>query len=398
MRLLLIAILLLAACAPAPTIDIPTLAVMSEFAQTLTPTPLPQGEGQMPSPTLPPTPTPSASPTASATPSITPTATETPIYAGLGTFLGAISPGQRVVGRFSAVGERYVYLIDGRAGQYISARLQPQVVGSDPALTLYDPAGAALATDEDSGGRDTPLLTVRLPADGIYSLQAREDNNPTGYTLEVQQFDIAPAPRIVPFVPTATPPFTLALPTSNAAVTTLTPYAPIIGRVERPGDFARLTLNGQAGDALTIGVTPLPGSILRPTLEVFDPDGISLMQVSADASGVVLVPRLDALTTGEYSLFVTGADNTGGAFVISYGTDGAYSELFRAVLPPDVPGQGQLGRGLRDVWAVYLNAGDVITAGVTSSTRDFDAALALVAPDGTQIAFSDDAPNSPDPL
>ncbi|MDX2137856.1 MAG: hypothetical protein SF123_07145, partial [Chloroflexota bacterium] len=46
----------------------------------------------------------------------------------------------------------------------------------------------------------------------------------------------------------------------------------------------------------------------------------------------------------------------------------------------------------------YLNAGDVITAGVTSSTRDFDAALALVAPDGTQIAFSDDAPNSPDPL
>jgi hypothetical protein len=176
------------------------------------------------------------------------------------------------------------------------------------------------------------------------------------------------------------------------------PDAPIIGRVERPGDFARLTLNAQAGDALTIGVTPLPGSILRPTLEVFDPDGIALVQVTADVSGIALVPRLDVLTTGEHSLFVTGADNTGGAFVISYGLDGAYSTLFRAVLPPDVPGQGQLGRGLRDVWALYLNEGDVITAGVTSGTRDFDAALALIASDGTEIAFSDDAPNSPDPL
>jgi hypothetical protein len=400
MRLLLIAILLLAACAPAPTIDIPTLAVIAPNVTVAISTDASSRDAINGVPTVViPTTTPTASPTPSATPSSTPTPTETPIYAELGTFLGAIIPGQRIVGRFNAVGERYVYLIDGRAGQYVSLRLQPQVVGSDPALTFYDPSGAALATDEDSGGLDTPLLTVQLPVDGVYSLQAREDNNPGGYTLELQQFDAAPPPRVVPFVPTATPPFVLSLPTPDATITTLTPYAPLIGRVERPGDFARLTLNARTGDALTIGVTPLPGSILRTTLEVFDPDGVALVQISADASGVALVPRLDALMTGEYSLFVTGADNTGGAFVISYGLDGAYSELFRAVLPPDVPGQGQLAtRGLRDVWAVYLNAGDVITAGVTSGTRDFDAALALIAPDGTQVAFSDDAPNGGDPL
>ncbi len=43
----------------------------------------------------------------------------------------------------------------------------------DPVLTLFDPAGQAIATDDNSGGGTTALLRdIRLPVDGDYIIQA----------------------------------------------------------------------------------------------------------------------------------------------------------------------------------------------------------------------------------
>jgi hypothetical protein len=62
----------------------------------------------------------------------------------------------------------------------------------------------------------------------------------------------------------------------------------------------------------------------------------------------------------------------------------------RGDITVDQPTDGQIiRRGLRDVWSLYLNAGDVISAAVSPKETQLDPVLELIAPDGSLISQDD---------
>jgi hypothetical protein len=128
---------------------------------------------------------------------------------------------------------------------------------------------------------------------------------------------------------------------------------------------------------------------------VYDPDGALVATATAansNAGGDALVSALKATSTGGYQVFVTGEDNTAGSFVVSYGTGVSRQEVRRGETVVDQTYSGQIARrGLRDVWSLYLNAGDIISAAVSPSDPGFDPLLELTAPDGSLVSQDDNS-------
>jgi hypothetical protein len=179
-------------------------------------------------------------------------------------------------------------------------------------------------------------------------------------------------------------------------------HVPLTGHIERPGDFARYPIVAQQGDVFTVGVSPVSGSTIQPTIELYDPSGELVAQanaVTSDAGGDALIAAYPAGETGTYVALVQGQGNSTGDYVISYGIGSSRENVMRGEGEADVSLSGEVVRaGLRDVWSIYLNKGDVITATVNPNTPSFDPALDLVAPDGSTIAADDNGGGGRVPL
>jgi Bacterial pre-peptidase C-terminal domain len=349
------------------------------------------------------TPTPSLTPTATLTPTRTPTLTPSPtptptsVFAAFGVPLGEIVAGQPIQGQFETTRDAHVYRFQARGGQYLNANLLADTL--DPALTLLDPQGMPLAEDEDSAGENhARLLNIILPNDGVYALQARADLQAGAYSLTLTLSDtpLAITPTPAPRLPTAT--IAAQAPTPAPSFTQLVDHIPVLGLLESSDDFARYTLEAVAGEPFTAGVTPAIGSLLQPRMEIYDPEGALMISLRPDASGTALAPFIFPAFSGEYTIFINAVNNTSGEFVISYGRGASHEDVLRGEAAPNVAIQGALARrGLRDLWALRLNAGDTISIGVTSNTNGFNPALELIAPDGTQLAYNDNLPNTLNP-
>jgi len=331
-------------------------------------------------------------PTATATLTATSSPTATPIYAAFGTFLGRLASGQTVEGRFERAGETQVVAFAATAGQYLYMRMQPLSSSFDPALTLFDSQGNALITDEESGGADTPLFDhLPLPQTDTYIVQMRADAAAGDYRLEFRLDAESGATVATIAAPLPTPPLSAgaSAPVNDGA---LRDHSPAPGQVERPGDYDRFTIEGHANDVLTVAVRPADQSSLVPAFEIYDPDGGLLQRAesSQGSGGVALAPAVLLPRDGIFSVFVLGLGDTTGAFIISYGLDGSYTNNLRPFVAPDAPVQATLpAPGVRDIWQIVFNAGDVITAAVTAETGDFDPALELATSDGIRIAYDD---------
>ncbi|MCB9451211.1 MAG: PPC domain-containing protein [Anaerolineaceae bacterium] len=336
-----------------------------------TPTPLPQVVGI-------PTPTP-------------------PYYATLGTFVGRIASGETRNGTLADSAERHVYTFEGTTGTSVTLRMGRVSGAIDPVITLYAPDASVIALDDNSGGdREAVLRNIRLFQDGLYSVQVSGAGFPGDYTLSLlagaQPFPVTPT-IIAPVLPTSTPEAltpTLAPAYNNA---TLEDHVPLTGSLARPGDFARFLVYASAGEIITIGVRPLSGSTLQPKIELVAPSGAPVASATAAANGVALLQGYPVTTSEEsaYQVILTVGD-TVGAYQIGFGRGETYDDLRRGDAAPDALYSEILPeRGLRDVWSVYLNTGDVITAAVTTESATFDPVLELVAPDGSVLAADDNS-------
>jgi hypothetical protein len=339
-------------------------------------------------------PTASASPhpatstlTATPLPTLSPTATS--VYSGLGSVLGRLVLGQELLGQFREVSDAYVYLVEVPSAGYLRFRLTPLMPGIDPAVTLFDPQGIAVATDEESGGLDTPELLVNLAVSGLYAVQVRADAAPGDYRVRIDFTETRVLTEVTRFAP---PPPLLLLPVATPLLRDgeLLDHAPLLGSLNRQGDFARYSVRVEAGDMVTIGVVPTDGVGLLPVIDLIDPDGLSVYQASpALVNGQVttLVPGIGGLVEGEYTVFVTGAEGTLGGFIIGYGREGSFTESFRGELTGNVETVGQMTQpGARDLWSLYLNENDLITLAASSSDAAFTPLLHLIAPDGTALS------------
>ncbi len=339
-------------------------------------------------------------PTLTSTPTNTPTPTATlPYYARLGTFIAGLQSNQLRPGDFSAPEERHVYTFEGRARQYVQAQVVRLSGEVDPVIHLFDPNGIEIATDDDSGGNNGALLrNIPLVEDGIYSLQVWGRGLAGTYQISLLMTELALA--VTPtFVaqPTLTPIPDIPTPTLKAAVSgeNLFDHLPVLGNIERPGDFDRYPVTVAQGQVLTIGLTLPPDSTLRPVIEVYDPEGSLVARATpanSNARGDALIPALLTAQSGAYVVFVSGERDSIGAYIISYGDGVSHQDVVHGVITPDQVYAGDLPkRGLRDVWNIDLQQEDVISVAVSAVSGGLDPLLELVAPDGSQVALDDNS-------
>jgi hypothetical protein len=170
-------------------------------------------------------------------------------------------------------------------------------------------------------------------------------------------------------------------------------HMPVLGVIERKGDFDRYPITVTQGQLITIGVRP--DANFRAKLELFDPDGLLLTTATpatSNAGGDALIPALVAAQSGTYVAFVTGEANTIGGYSIAYGVGFSHSETRRGETVPDQIYSGTLERqGLSDMWTLELNRNDVISAAVSIGQGSLDPVLEVIAPDGSLVAMDDNS-------
>jgi hypothetical protein len=332
------------------------------------------------------------------TPASTITATLSPTppyYAELGDLIGTLRGGDTLNGTFALSDERHVYTFDGSAGQYIQLDAQPTSGSVDPRIMLYAPDGSALAADDNSAGAgQARLRNIRLDEDGAYAVQVSGGGRGS-YRLSLLSFTLplAVTPTVIT-LPSNTPIPPLITPTVGAAQSgeRLRDHVPVIGSIERSGDFDRYPIEARAGAVLTIGTRPFDEGALRLRMEVYDPLGAQIASAESANTPEALVGALLVPETGTYLVFVTGLDGTTGDYLLSYGEGFSRQDEWRGLTTADQLYAGEIGqRGLRDVWALDLNAGDVISAAAGALDLNLDPVLELAAPDGTVLASDDNS-------
>jgi hypothetical protein len=334
--------------------------------------------------------------TATPPPTLTPSATP-PYYVRLGTRIGDLASGQTRTGIFAAPEERHVYTFRGRVGDYIGAAMEAASGTVDPVMRLYGPDGNELAVDDNSGLAGAAVLrNVRLPLDGLYSLQVWGRGFSGEYRLRLltTQAPLQVTPSFLPR-PTETPPPPVVTPTLRPAVSgeTLLDHQPVVGAIERSGDFDRYFVSLTQGEMATFGLRLPADSALRPRLELYDPEG-SLIAVAtpadSNAGGDALIAALLAAQNGVYSLFITGERGSTGNYVVSYGEGFSHTDVTRGLTMPDQVYAGEIPRrGLRESWPLDLREGDVVSAAVSPLNLNFQPVLELAAANGALVAMGE---------
>jgi hypothetical protein len=323
--------------------------------------------------------------------------TPTPPYANLGTFVGTLASGQTLGATFDDTSDRHVYIFDGTAGEFVTIQMGRVNGTVDPILTLYNPDGTAMATDDNSGGnRAAAVRNILLPEDGIYSIEAQGDGFAGSYWISLFIGDlllpITPTQKIptpTPIAITLTPHLSTAIPGNR-----LEDHVPIIEHISRPGEFDRFPIFAAAGETLTIAVSPLGLSQLLPAMEIYGPTGELVASAASGESNAgtdALVAMLRIPVTGAYVVFVKGVnETTTGDYVVAYGVGASWQNVRRGLIEPDIQYSNEVSRrGLRDEWTVFLNQGDIISIAVSPTTNALDPVLELVAPDGSLVAMDD---------
>lgn len=379
MRLLsgILLILVIGACRQVET-ELPTLALLPTIA---------------PSPTII-----TLTPTFAGTP-VVGVPTPTP-ESGLGVLITELVSGNIQGGLLTADAVRQVFTFEGVAGQFITAEMTSATPGLDPVLTLYDPDGNPVATDDNSGGNGTALLrNVRLPVAGEYRLQTYGKGRIGAFNVFFQIGE-SPAP-VTPFFATIDPSqvpqmevLTPTLPTA-APGARLRDHEPQVGNLDDVGGVDRYVFFANAGERITVGASPFSGSQLIPRIELVGPTGEVIATAdpaTSAANGDALIANQPIQSSASYVLYVTGLQNTTGFYAVSFGRGTSRENVMRGRTVPDQAVEGSVARrGLRDVWSAYFNAGDVIAISVVSTGEGFDPLLEVTLQDGTSVISDDNS-------
>lgn len=227
---------------------------------------------------------------------------------------GQIMPGEtdRFPVRLNA-GKDYTFSLTGRK---LHPFLGDAVPGHfQPVLRLLDPQGREVAFADDEYFNPDPVLRFRASADGVYTLEVR-DNLYRGREDFVYRI----------MAEAGLTPYRMALPelTDKAVPAVLSAEKPISlsGVIAKPGDQAVYRINGRAGQKIVCRVLARQfGSPLDGILFLSGPDGKVIAEVDDSPSELNIgeIPQqLDpclAVTLpgdGEYKLVLTDTANAGG--------------------------------------------------------------------------------------
>jgi hypothetical protein len=102
---------------------------------------------------------------------------------------GTITTATAAAGELSLVIPVQTWQFSGSAGQEISITLTPISTTLDPIVRLYDPAGELIADNDDAEDPALGLgsqLTLTLPVDGLYTIEAARFDGAGAYELTIE--------------------------------------------------------------------------------------------------------------------------------------------------------------------------------------------------------------------
>jgi hypothetical protein len=349
--------------------------------------------------------------------------------------------------QISAPGQTADFAVHGRAGQILTATMKPDQ-GLLGELQLFDSHGIAVGpTSNPESSR--PLLTLTLPADGAYRVEARGRQNSVGsfdLTLAVQTVGAqAELPASDPVPGSITTPDQVDIYTFNGRAGALAQITMVdsfdqhllligpagqgftelpVGRgaivVVLPRD-GRYELHAWSSSyrngpyllrlQLLAGVDVQPGTV-SGTIDGDNPVDVRTVRSDTGGSLTVSYPPAKNRLPGQVLLVATNGDTLEhdygeGGFssviapattylLVVYGTDlnngNSYSISLQIQVPLLLAGgraQGQLVRpGQIAVYALDPDQGDVVTILVRPLGK-FDPEVAVVQPDGTTLITKD---------
>lgn len=218
--------------------------------------------------------------------------------------------GDQATGVIDPQGEADTWFVDLTAGQFLSADVDAQSIGSplDPELTLIAPDGrSVVAFNDDFDGLDS-RISYRVPASGRYYLVIRGFGNSGGPGLA---YAIGLGTVTCGVVGTEREP--------NDAPGTATRFAigdPALGEVcphdDNPlGDVDYWAFTAQAGTALDLDLSTAEFGVLSdPRLLLFASDGTTELAASPQGDDVHL--RVSIASTGTYYAAVSSLTDPGG--------------------------------------------------------------------------------------
>ena len=330
-------------------------------------------------------------------------------FEGRGAFISSIADEETVSGELSENDQYHIYTFDGERGRYVQVALTRINGTIDPVMTVYNPDGNPIATDDNSAGeRNAILRNIQIMQDGLHSIQVHGDGFFGAYTMTMLVYDVlAPVtPTTLPTPsPTATLQFVNPTPAAMIAGNRLEDHEPVVGILDRPSDVMIHPFYLGAGEIVTVGVSPAVGSQIRPQIEILSPDGSIVASASASTSNAgrdALITPLFSEVEGVYQIFVTGEDNVIGEYVIGFGRGSTWLNYIRGPVRVDNAVEGSIDRrGQRDVWVVALTEGDIISTAVSAnegSALDPILELVPVSDSVTIIAIDDNGGGDNNPL
>lgn len=317
--------------------------------------------------------------------------TPLPNTANLGAFITELANGQTVGETLNSATTAHVYTYSGVAGQYLTVSLTRVSGELDPLVTLYAPDSLPIATDSDSGGATNALIrAVRLPTDGLYTVQVSGSGKIGAYALNVESRDIfTPESGTPVFAPTATRYAPALTPTLEQVVNggRLTAHQPALGRLNDAADLRTHLIDLDSNVLLTLMVSPTLDSPLIPRVELIDVDGVPIAAVTGSTSPqdrTALINSLLIEQAGTYTVLVMAEGETFGDYEISYGVGTTARTQLIGEVRADTTVEGELAAPhIRDAWYAHFKQGDVISAAMIPLDDRADPVLELVAQDGT---------------
>lgn len=321
--------------------------------------------------------------------------TPTPPFSSLGEFINGLSVSREYAGLLNENSPQHIYTLQGTANQIINFELYRIAGELDPVLRFYDTDGNLIAMDDNSlSNGNARLLNLRLPSDGLYSVQVDGKGFYGDYTLVFINDIVSVIPDVqASSVPTSVSPYATEMIRFAVPDQRLQDHLPAINSITRVGDFQRFSFTAVAGERISMVVEPLDGSTIIPRFEVFDPNGEQIAFASASASpdsNVAATNGIIITQSGANIIIVTAEDNTAGQFVISFGRGASVRDDYQGFALSDSQTTGEISSiGTRHIWQLPLNPSDIISIAVSPNDASFDPVIELVTSDG-EIIYRDD--------
>lgn len=191
---------------------------------------------------------------------------------------GDITPqGAAVPIAFGRFGQNARYTFAGITGQTVSLQLSGVTVESGY-LSILKPDGGILGTPTSFGSQGAVIDTQVLPASGTYAV-----------LIDPGHVDLGHA--------------TLALyNTPDISGTIMINEAPVTATLTVPGQRARYTFNGTAGQWVNLGLTSV--TTASSVVSMLNPDGTTLVSTTIGPSGGSLDPATMLPASGTYTIAV----------------------------------------------------------------------------------------------